>query len=153
MKTRAFSQHRRNFFVFAASAAALPGTAWALAGPNPAPDTQLPLLLSGRLLQSDGKPLPGARIDLASFFQRPDDDQTSQAMSDADGRFLLDGAAIRYGAAQGTQPLRLKIRHPSRAAEYFTITLTPNPRLPEARLVRSAIGDRTVRASLTLQLA
>jgi len=91
------------------------------------------LVLSGRILGADGKPLSSARVELL----HPHSNGAIGAETDADGRFLLDAAAA------GRQPVRYRVSrkgHPTRSA-----------RLETAQLQRDETG--TWRGTFGLMLA
>ena len=74
------------------------------------------LVMSGRILGADGKPLSGARVELL----HPHSNDAIGVETDADGRFVLDSAGV------GRQSVRYRVSrkgHPTRSTPLETVQL------------------------------
>ena len=113
--TKATSLKRRHLMIAGAAAAALPAGVWAqactprVAGMSRKPTvteiatdtTAEKLIVSGRVVGADCRPLPGALVELWGA----ESDVSARATTDADGRFVLVSAVPARGA------VHLRISH------------------------------------------
>jgi hypothetical protein len=160
MKTEMISLQRRYLMIAGAVTAVIPavtisaaeaaGSAQAdAAGRYSAVD--LPLVLSGRLTAADGRALAGAQVDTCVFGERLDGQQVHSDYTDADGRFMIS-AANEHRDAGGLVPMHVRVSHPGRRADYFTLVFTPSASMPDAVTARTVVEGRTVRSSFALTM-
>ena len=89
MSTHPTSIRRRHFLIAGAVSAVVPAVAWAGQGYKPVIDG--PLVVSGRVLDSAGRPLAGASV-------RIDAGHTVVGTTDGDGRFVVSTDAAHASA-------------------------------------------------------
>jgi hypothetical protein len=132
VKTNAISLRRRQLMILGVGTAAIPGAL--LAGECTSPARGVSgltagaegekLILSGRVVDADCRPLTNARVELAG---------SGVATTDADGRFMIDSRVPAEGA------VRLRVSRGGR-----TITRVPGPgarfERDEARVWRTTLG-------------
>ena len=114
MKTDAISLRRRHLMM---AGLAVPAALYSAqyAGMAAADGAQR-LVMSGRILGADGKPLSGARVEILHSHSN----NAMGAETDADGRFMLDSAAA------GRQPVRYRVSrkgYPTRSSRLETTQL------------------------------
>lgn len=157
MKKNLISPKRRDFIKAGATGTCIamaPGIA-AAATPQHTPHRQaeerLPLVLSGRIVDDQQQPVAGARVAIANFFERLDGPSAFTAVSDADGRFMVNGYMIP-NTGHRPRPLRVWVRSPGRSAAFDSLVFDNKDRGYEHTRMNVVVDHDTVRSSVNIQL-
>ena len=147
MRNEPLSLRRRHLMLAALATAA--ASASVVAAPLLAPsyraaanDVEGKMVLSGRVLDKNGKPLPGATVELASVrvnrFMPMDVRLSGLTVTDADGRFMLQTAAATL--TERATHINYRVSHPEHASFSARLNLTHGADADAARLQRDADG-------------
>lgn len=108
---------------------------------------QQDIVISGRLVDADGAPVAGARVELGDGIR----DAASLAVTDADGRFV-SRTRVHVQASGRPASLAYRVRHGDSAVTQATIRMVPTPSRPgQASAHRDE--DGTWRAAFGIRLA
>lgn len=133
------SLRRRQLLIASAAGAAVPlsGTAFGGSGEPVSALGSAELVLSGRVMSADGRPLAGASIELSSGVL---------AETDGDGRFMST-MQVHVTAAGRPAPVQYRWRHGDRSGEVAEVRFTPGAAAShrdEAGTWRAAVGIEIV---------
>ncbi|MBY0270486.1 MAG: carboxypeptidase-like regulatory domain-containing protein [Burkholderiales bacterium] len=158
MKPDLISLQRRQLMIAGTAMAAVPAAWFAAtrtARAAPANCAAAPhattMVVSGRLIAADGRPLAGAAVLAWPMCGKPGIDRCG-AISDADGRFVFSSDAP-HQSADGLQPMHVYVTPPAGGPHYAELHFERGGDTGNSVHARTLLDHDTLRASFELTLS